>query len=106
LVALNNPVPDADLDGILRRTTTMTLTEFGPVPGPVADFDLKIYDSTATGTKGALVNSPWTTAQPPAYEESYSFSVTTTRTAPIKYYLLEIIYFTTVQGSSKATVAF
>ena len=106
LVSLTNPVPDTDADGKLKKTANMSLTEFGPLPGPISDFDLKIYESDANGTKGPMVNTPWTTAQPPDYEEHYAVSVTTTTTQPTKYYLLEVIYFTTVNGSCKVTVQF
>ena len=109
LVAFENPLTQAEKDaGKTKKSknATFTLTEFGPVPGPIADFDQKIYLSDVNGTKGEMVNTPWATAQPPDYEETYTTKIETTLTQPIKYYLIEVIYFTTVQGSYKGSVKF
>ncbi|MGH2691543.1 MAG: hypothetical protein ACRDHM_03475, partial [Actinomycetota bacterium] len=99
LVAFDYPLTQAEIDaGKVKhsRNATFTLTEFSPIPGPVQDFDQKIYLSDVAGTKGEMVNTPWTTATPPASDESYTTKIETTITQPIKYYLVEVIYFTTV----------
>jgi hypothetical protein len=109
LVAFDNPLTQAEIDaGKTKKSknATFRLTEFGPIPGPIADFDQKIYVSDVNGTKGEFVNTPWTTAQPPDHEESFTTKIETTLTQPIKYYLVEVIYFTTVEGSYKGTVSF
>ncbi|MGH2709657.1 MAG: hypothetical protein ACRDH9_00420 [Actinomycetota bacterium] len=109
LIAFNNPLTQAEIDaGKTKKSknATFTLTEFAPIPGPVQDFDQKIYLSDVDGTKGEMVNTPWTTAQPPDSDEIYTTKIETTIAQPIKYYLVEVIYFTTVQGSYKGTVTF
>lgn len=109
LVALSYPLTQAEKDAgktFHTRNATFTLTEFTPIAGPIQDFDQKIYASDAQGTKGEFINTPWTTAQPPASDESHSTSVKTTLTEPVKYYLVEVIYFNTVNGSYRGTVTF
>lgn len=109
LVTLSYPLTQAEIDaGKTKhsRNATFTLTEFTPIQGPVQDFDQKIYTSDAQGTKGEQLNLPWTTAQPPDSDESFTTKVEMTIAQPVKYILVEVIYFTTVQGSYKGTVTF
>ena len=104
LIKVTNAVPVGKTK--LVRTLTVTATEFSPIPGPIADFDIKIYESDANGTRGLYASGPFATAQPPDSDETASVSVTTLPNTPTKYYLVDVIYFTTVQGTFKGTARF
>jgi hypothetical protein len=70
---------------------------------PAYDFDLIVYDSDANGTKGALLGQSGALDETPG-EEAFALSgITGTIAAPIKYYLVEVVYFYAVQGSYKGT---
>jgi hypothetical protein len=104
LVVLANPVPPDDVDGLLKRNVTVALTGTNPVPNG-GDFDLKVYESDPSGNRGALA-ADFAQAAPPESLESYSFEVATARTAPEKFYLVEVIYFASANSSAQVTVTF
>ena len=89
------------------RSISFNLNTYSPVPGPVADFDQKIYKwDPVTNTRGDQLNTPWATAQPPDHEENYNTTVTTTPSVSEAWFLVEVIYFTTVNGSYIGRVTF
>lgn len=104
LVAFTNPVPADATKPTLKETGVIDLTAFTPVPGPISDYDVHVYNSNAQGAKLAET-VPFATADatnpdtPGASDEHIVFDVITTKTQPTNYYLLEVVYFTSVQGS-------
>lgn len=105
LVALTNPVPETDLDGKLNRSTTITIDTFSP-ESPASDFALTVYTTDKDGAvRGDELGTSDNTSVPDP-DEVVSFSVQTTRTEPTKYFLVEVAYFTSLNGSYKGTVRF
>ena len=104
LLTLANPVPPDDSDGMLRRNVTIALTSTAPVPS-AGDYDLKIYESDVDGGRGPLA-AEFSQAAPPNSLESYSLEVATSRGAPEKYYLVEVIYFASANSSARVVVNF
>lgn len=105
LIALSNPVPEDDADGRLRKSATIKLDGFNPVPDPVTDFDLLVYESDAEGTKGTEVGQDGSILDAD-FTEVVTASVTTTRTEPVKYLLAEIVYYASPNASYHGTVQF
>ena len=67
------------------------------------DFDLKVYESDAEGTKGAEVASVGDLDETPGEETAAISGIRGTVQAPTAYYLVEVIYFYAVQGNYKGT---
>ena len=103
LVGFDLTLTEAEkLAGLTRKRVNGEISIGSPTV-PVYDFDLIIYDSDANGTKGARLGSVGDLDETPG-EESYTLSgITGTIANPIKYYLVEVVYFTSVQGNYKGT---
>ena len=104
LLTLANPVPPDDSDGMLRRNVTIALASANPLAS-AGDYDLKIYESDSNGAKGPLA-ADFAQAAPPNSLESYSFEVPTSRSGPEKFYLVEVIYFASVNSAAQVNVTF
>jgi hypothetical protein len=109
LFELSNPLTQADIDaGRTKRTksATITINNFGPVPDPVTDYDLLVFDSDANGTRGDELATSTAYGHEQAGDESVTLSIVTTLAEPSKYVFVEIVYFAVVNSSFKGTVQF
>lgn len=105
LVAATNPVPEDDADGRVSKSMTVTLDNF-VAPSPASDFALTVYETDAAGeTRGAEVSTSDNTEVPDP-DEQVRVTVITTRDAPTRYFLIEVAYFSSVQGSYTGTINF
>ena len=84
--------------GKTRKTVTGEIA-IGTPTVPLYDYDLKIYESDAAGTKGAEVASVGDLDETPGEETATVSGIRGTIEQPIKHYLVEVIYFFSVQGS-------
>jgi hypothetical protein len=109
LLEFSNPLTQAEINaGKTKKTKTATITinNFGPVPDPLTDFDLIIFDSDAQGTKGDSLVQSADFGPNQAGDEQVSTSIQTTITQPSKYVLVEIVYFISANSSYKGTAQF
>ena len=105
LVTVTNVVPEDDADGKLRKLLRITLDNY-TLPSPASDFALTVFETDAEGsTKGPEVGRSDNTDVPDDNEE-VGFQVTTTLEESTKYYLVEVVYFTSAMSGYTGTVAF
>ena len=64
------------------------------------DYDLAVYESDAEGARGAQVGTSGAFDETPG-EEALDVPIKGTIDEPTDYYLVEVIYFTSVQGNYK-----
>jgi hypothetical protein len=109
LVALSNPVPEEATSNFRNKNVTFRIADY-TTPG---DYDLQVYESDSKGTKGTKMNPTGQGGCPctsggnyTGLDELVEFSVRTSKTEPVKYYLVEVVYFANVQSSYKGTVTF
>ena len=107
LVQYSNPLTQAEIDAGKKsksKSSIVTLDTFTAPGGPVQDFDLLAYESDANGTRGTLLVSDGNLQN--TTQETVTFSITTTPTAPSKWVLIDIVYYQVVNGSYKGHVTF
>ncbi len=106
LVALTNPVPDTDPDGRVTKGVTITLNNFRPLDSPFTDFAMAVYTTDKDGAvRGDEVGFS-DNSDVPDPDEQVGFSVSTTRTAPTAYFLVEVAYFYSANAAYTGTVDF
>lgn len=119
LIRIDNPVEDLDPeDPYEAKVATIDMDVTADVPG--SDFDLFLFESDETGTRGfdlaSSGNAPGCAQLcseiPQAYtnvcdgtDECVSFNVVTTEGRPTVWVLAEIVYFTTPAGYSANVTA-
>ena len=103
LIEFSNPVPLSDADGKLSKGATITLNPFSPVPAPVTDFDLLVFESNAAGDKLAELGRDGALD---ADGETVSFTAKTTRTSPSYFALAEIVYYAVPQSTYAGVAQF
>ena len=109
LFEFSNPLTQADIDAgktFKSRTATITVGNFGPVPDPVTDFDLRLYQSDAQGTQGEFLGQSANFGPDQDGDESYSTPIRTTVAEPSKFILAEIIYFAVANSKYTGTAQF
>jgi hypothetical protein len=109
LVAFSNPIPE-DSNQTSRQRAARFVIDSYTTPG---DYDLQVYESDAKGTRLAKAHGDTQGGCPCIDNGNYTglyeeveFSVRTTKAEPVKYYLVEVVYFANVQSSYKGTVTF
>ena len=103
LVGFDLTLTEEEIAAGKTRKTANAEIAIGDPTVPVYDFDLKVYESDAEGTKGAEVASVGDWDETPGEETATISGVRGTVDAPIKYYLVEVVYFYAVQGNYKGT---
>ena len=103
LLAFDVSLTEEEIAAGKTRKTANGEIAIGNPTLPAYDFDLKVYDSDAEGTKGAQVASVGDLDETPGEETATISGIRGTVDQPIKYYLVEVIYFTVVQGSYSGT---
>lgn len=95
LLTFENPVPQDATKPTLTKSATITVDP----DQPGVDFDVLVYDVNPDGSRGAEVVASRAAAFPGTENTEIStISVVTSKTAPSKTYLIEVIYFTGVGG--------
>jgi hypothetical protein len=109
LLEYSNPLTQVDIDtGKTKRTksTTITVNNFGPVPDPVTDFDLIIFESDAQGTRGTEIARSGDFGPQQGGDESVGASIVTTLAEPSKFVLVEVVYFAVANSKYTGTATF
>lgn len=110
LLELSNPLTQEDIDAgktSKKKTLTVTITDYGPVPDPATDFDLILFTSDAEGTKGDELgqSAVW------GYDEgdgteTVPTQIVTTLAEPSKFVLVEVVYFIVSDSHYTGTAKF
>lgn len=106
LVSLTNPVPDTDADGRLTKSVTITLNNFRPLDSPFTDFAFAVYTTDQTGSVRGDELGFSDNSELPDPDEQVITSITTTRTNPTVYVLVEVAYFYVFGSQYTGTVQF
>lgn len=107
LIQLSNPLTQMEIDkGIteLYRSVTVRLSDYGPAPDPLTDFDLLMFASDQNGTVGPELDSDGDLTD--TANETVTAEVATTVAAPSVYVLVRVVYFTSANSGYKATLMF
>jgi hypothetical protein len=109
LFEFSNPLTQAEIDAgktFKNKNATITVNNFGPVPDPVTDFDLILFESDAQGTRGESLGQSAAFGPDQSGDESFSTPIRTTVTQPSKFVLAEIIYFAVANSKYTGTAQF
>ena len=109
LLEFSNPLTQAEIDAgkiSKKKNATVTINQFGPVPDPVTDFDLILFESDASGTRGDSLGQSAAWGYDDGDSESVTTQITTTLSQPSKFVLVEVVYFIVSNSSYKGTAAF
>ena len=109
LIEFSNPLTQEEIDsGKTSKTkgASITIGEFGPVPDPVTDFDLVVFESNAEGTKGSEIGRSAAFGPDQAGDESVFLSIRTTISQPSVYVYVDVVYFAVVATGYVGTARF
>ena len=109
LLEFSNPLTQAEIDAgktSKKKNATITIKDFAPVPDPVTDFDLILFASDASGTKGEELGQSAAWGYDDGDSESVTTQVTTTLAQPSKFVLVEVVYFIVASSGYNGTAAF
>lgn len=103
LVEFVNEPPAGEASAM--ATATISIDQFGPVPEPATDLDLIVYESDELGTVGPLADESPTFGNVPAAGEEVAFEVATTPEQPSRFYLVRVVYYTSVESGYRGTAS-
>jgi hypothetical protein len=107
LLELRNPLTPAEQAAGVNykeEPVTVWLDSFDTAGGPVNDFDLLVYQSDATGTRGPLIKSDGDSFN--STKELVTFDVATDASSPSQFVLIDVVYYQVVNGGYKGHVTF
>lgn len=103
LIQFSNPV---GADGAPKsKTARVTIEDFAAPGDPVQDFDLLVYASDSSGTKGPELAHDGSIAPGKTLEE-VAFPIRTTQAEPSKWVLVHVVYYTVINGGYSGRARF
>ena len=103
LVEIENP-PAAGAASA-SRAATISIGDFGPTAEPATDLDIYVYESDQLGTLGPFVDASESAGEiEEPVGETVSLQVTTTREQPSRFYLVQVVYYRSVDSGYRGTV--
>ena len=103
LLTLDNPPVSGATTRRAQGTVKISGYEDTGSPRPVTDLDLYVYDSDQYGTRGPLLGQSTNDAE--HITETVKWNVDTTTQQPVRYVLVEVVYYTSANKSYRGTAS-